>query len=338
MNHHLVKDILIQIGEAVCKKVHQSLKEQTVEERSEIFKEGEDDTIYRIDRDVEEVLVPILEKNARQLNGIVLVAEGVGENTNGVVLPKGKRAESASLRIIMDPIDGTRGIMYDKRSAFFLAAAAPNKGASTTLRDVEVAVMTELPTSRSNLSDTLWAIKGRGAHAYTRNLRSGDIARREIRPSRSRTIIGGFAQIARFFPPGRELLARIEDELIETLTPDRQPGKAVTFEDQYISSGGQLYEMLMGHDRFVADVRTALYRKLAREGKTPGHVCHPYDVCATLIGREAGLAITDIHGRDLDTPLDLLASVDWIGYANEHIRAEVEPVLQALLRKYGLTD
>jgi hypothetical protein len=88
----------------------------------------------------------------------------------------------------------------------------------------------------------------------------------------------------------------------------------------------------------VADVRTALYRRLAREGKTPGHVCHPYDVCATLIGREAGLAITDIAGRDLDTPLDLLASVDWIGYANEYIRAEVEPVLQALLRKYGLTE
>ncbi len=119
MNHNLIKDILIQIGESVCKKVHQSLKEQTVEERSAVFKEGEDDTIYRIDRDVEEVLVPILEKNARQLNGIVLVAEGIGENTNGVVLPHGKRAESASLRIIMDPIDGTRGIMYDKRSAFF---------------------------------------------------------------------------------------------------------------------------------------------------------------------------------------------------------------------------
>ncbi len=336
MNHNLVKDILIQIGEAVCQKVHQSLKEQTVEERSAVFREGEDDTIYRIDRDVEEVLVPILEKNAKVLNGIVLIAEGVGENTNGVVLPQGKRAESASLRIIMDPIDGTRGIMYDKRSAFFLAAAAPNKGAATTLRDVEVAVMTELPTSRSNLSDTLWAIKGRGAHAYTRNLRSGDIARREIRPSRSKTVIGGFAQIARFFPPGRDLLARIEDELIETLAPQRQPGKAVIFEDQYISSGGQLYEMLMGHDRFVADVRTALYSKLAREGIIPGHVCHPYDVCATLIGREAGLLITDIHGNDLDTPLDLLASVDWIAYANTQIRAEVEPVLQGLLRKYGL--
>ncbi len=336
MNHNLVKDILIQIGEAVCRKVHQSLREQTVEERSAIFKEGEDDTIYQIDRDVEEILVPILERNAKELNGIVLVAEGIGENTNGVVLPHGKRAESASLRIIMDPIDGTRGIMYDKRSAFFLAAAAPNKGAATTLNDVEVAVMTELPTSRSNWSDSLWAIKGKGAHVYTRNLRTGDLTRKEVRPSRSKTIMGGFAQIARFFPPGRELLAKIEDELIEIIIPNRQPGKAVIFEDQYISSGGQLYEMLMGHDRFIADIRTALYAKLEKEGKVPGHVCHPYDVCAVLIAKEAGLIITDIHGEELNTPLDLLSSVDWIGYANESIRAEVEPVLQSLLRKYGL--
>src|SRR4028118_79425 len=129
MNHNFIKDILIEIGEAVCKKVHTSLWEQTVEQRSAIYREGEDDTIYQIDRDVEETLVPILEKNAKILNGIVLIAEGVGENTNGVVLPKGKRAESAALRIIMDPIDGTRGIMYDKRSALFLAAAAPHQGA-----------------------------------------------------------------------------------------------------------------------------------------------------------------------------------------------------------------
>lgn len=270
MNHSFIRDVLIEIGEAVCKKVHRSLQEQTVDQRSAIYKEGEDDTIYQIDRDVEEILVPILEKNAKVLNGIVLVAEGIGENTNGVVLPAGKRQESAALRIIMDPIDGTRGIMYDKRSAFFLAAAAPNKGKATSLIDIEVAVMTELPTSRSIYSDTLWAIRGKGAHGYTRNLLTSDISRKEITPSKSKTIIGGFAQISRFFPPGRDLLAKIDDELIEILAPDMPAGKAVIFEDQYISTGGQLYEMLMGHDRFVADIRQVLYRKLEKEGKKPG--------------------------------------------------------------------
>jgi fructose-1,6-bisphosphatase/inositol monophosphatase family enzyme len=338
MNHSFIRDVLIEIGEAVCRKVHRSLKEQTVEQRSAIYKEGEDDTIYQIDRDVEEILVPILEKNAKVLNGIVLVAEGVGENANGVVLPKGKRAESAALRMIMDPIDGTRGIMYDKRSAFFLAAAAPNKGTATSLIDVEVAVMTELPTSRSIYSDTLWAIRGKGAYRYTRNLINNDITKREISPSKSKTIIGGFAQISRFFPPGRDLLAKIEDELIETLAPDVPAGKAVIFEDQYISTGGQLYEMLMGHDRFIADIRHILYNKLEKEGKRPGHVCHPYDICTKMIGSEAGMIITDVYGQRLDAPLDVLSAVDWIGYANQHIREEVEPVLQHLLRKYGLLE
>jgi fructose-1,6-bisphosphatase/inositol monophosphatase family enzyme len=338
MNTNLIKDVLIEIGEAVCAKVRKSLEEQSVDQRTAIYKEGEDDTIYQIDRDVEETLLPILEKHAKTLNGIVLVAEGVGENTNGVVIPKEKKAESAALRIIMDPIDGTRGIMYDKRSAFFLAAAAPNKGAATSLLDVQVAVMTELPTSRSMYSDTLWAIRDKGAFGFTRNLVTGDITRKEIKPSKSKTIIGGFAQLARFFPPGRELLARIEDELIETLVPNPPAGKAIIFEDQYISTGGQLYEMLMGHDRFVADIRNVLYRKLAKEGKTPGHVCHPYDICTKLIGKEAGLIITDAYGNNLNLPLDLLTNVDWIGYANADIRAEVEPILQHLMRKYGLID
>jgi fructose-1,6-bisphosphatase/inositol monophosphatase family enzyme len=337
MNHSQIKDILAHIGHLVCQKVHASLRQGSVEDRSAVYKEGADDTIYQIDRDVEELLVPVLAEHAAALGGIVLVAEGIGEDTNGLVLPEGLEAEEAQLRIIIDPIDGTRGIMYDKRSAFFLAGAAPNKGSGTMLQDIEVAVMTELPTSRSFLSDTLWAIKGQGAHAFTRNLATGELSDRSISPSRATTIIGGFAQIARFFPPGRDLLAKIEDELIETLVPERSEGKAVIFEDQYISSGGQLYELLLGHDRFTADIRTLLYRKLAREGRKAGHVCHPYDLCTHLIATEAGLIVTDAFGRPLDAPLDVLSAVDWIGYANEHIRQQVEPVLQKLMRKYGLT-
>src|SRR5438552_2736036 len=40
---------------------------------------------------------------------------------------------------------------------------APNKGRETRLRDIEVAVMTELPTSKMGRGDVLWAVKGLGA-------------------------------------------------------------------------------------------------------------------------------------------------------------------------------
>jgi hypothetical protein len=81
-----------------------------------------------------------------------------------------------------------------------------------------------------------------------------------------------------------------------------------------------------------------IYKKLETDGTRPGHVCHPYDICTKMIGSEAGMIITDVYGQRLDAPLDVLSAVDWIGYANEHIRAEVEPILQHLLRKYGLVE
>jgi fructose-1,6-bisphosphatase/inositol monophosphatase family enzyme len=331
MNHHQVTDLLLRIGDAVCEHVYRSLQTQKIEQLSAVVKDAEEDTIYAIDREVECIILPMLEKEAASLGGIYLIAEGMGD-AGSVVLPEGIRAADAKLRIIMDPIDGTRGIMYNKRSAFFLAAAAPNRGVEMFLQDLQVAVMTEIPTSKAYLSDAFFAQRGQGAKARQKNLLTGEVQPLSFRPSASPTIIGGFAQIARFFPPGKALLAEIEEELVLSLA-DVVPGKALVFEDQYISSGGQLYELLSGHDRFVADLRTALYRQLEKSGTVTGLCCHPYDVCATLIGEEAGIHITDIRGEALNVPLNLIHSVDWIGYANSEIRQEVEPVLQNIFKK-----
>jgi len=333
MNHEFIRDVLIEIGRLVCERVHHSLIHQSLEERTAVHAETAEDTIYCIDRDVESAIVPALARTAEAMGGVVLIAEGIGEEDT-FVLPERLQPEDAALRIIMDPIDGTRGIMYDKRSAFFLAGAAPNRGESTSLREVEVSVMVELPTSRSYLSDEFWAIRGRGAHRSTRNLETGEGKDRSLNPSKAKSILGGFGQISRFFPPGKEILARIEDQLIQKLFPNPPTGRAILFEDQYISTGGQLYEILTGHDRFVADLRTGLYRRLQREGKWTGLTCHPYDVSAHNIGLEAGISITDATGAPLDPPLNVTGSVDWIAYANSAIRDEIEPILLALLREH----
>ena len=139
-----------------------------------------------------------------------------------------------------------------------------------------------------------------------------------------------------FFPIGKELLARIEEDLAQELFGDLSTNKTALFNDQYLSTGGQLYELMMGHDRMIADVRSLLYEKCQREGKPTGHSCHPYDICTALIAEEAGVSVTDGRGQQLSAPLTTTDDVSWIGYANPTIRDEVEPVLQALLRKYGL--
>lgn len=328
--------LLRVIGEAVCNKVHAAVSSQSAETLSAVFKEGEDDTIYQIDRDVEEILIPLLSEAAERLGGIVVIGEGIGESIeHPEVLPYGLAEADAKWRIIIDPIDGTRGIMYDKRSAFFLAGAAPNLGKATNLTDILVAVMTELPTSRSVLSDTLWAIKGEGCFAETKHLETGSRKARPIKPSAAKTIIGGFAQIARFFPPGRDILAKIEDQLILELVPNVVPGRAIIFEDQYISTGGQLYEVLVGHDRFIGDLRARLYPFLATKGITPGHVCHPYDACTFLIGLEAGCIITNTFGETFDAPLDVTTDVGFCLFANKAIYDEVWPRLSRLIAQEG---
>ena len=46
------------------------------------------------------------------------------------------------------------------------------------------------------------------------------------------------------------------------------------------------------------------------------------------------MIVTDGRGLPLNAPLDTTTDVSWIGYANEAIRREVEPVLLRLLSKH----
>lgn len=336
MNHELIRNMLIAAGKAVRKQVMHSLSQQDIRQLSQVHAEKREDTIFVIDRQVEPILLEVFQKYAHQAGGLILLAEGLDDEGLPVTLPESATPSQAAVQIIVDPIDGTRGLMYNKRPAFFLAGAAPNKGNDTTLADIEVAVMVELPTNKQYQADVISAVKGRGVMAVREDLLTGRSAPLHVAPSQAHTIIGGFAQFARFFPPGREVLSAIEEELIQLLTPAETFSSALVFEDQYISSGGQLYELLMGHDRFTADVRGLLYRKLIKDGKSGGHVCHPYDVCAHLIGNEAGLIITDALGNKLDAPFSLTYEINWAGYANLDIAKQVQPVLNMLLQKYQL--
>src|SRR5438094_4841791 len=116
------------------------------------------DTIYAVDRISERVLLEHFADVAGRWS-CVLVAEGLGP-TGQTVLPLGTSADTAELRIIVDPIDGTRGLMYQKRPAWILTGVAPNRGASTTLADIEMAVQTEIPLLKQHLCDALWVIGG----------------------------------------------------------------------------------------------------------------------------------------------------------------------------------
>jgi fructose-1,6-bisphosphatase/inositol monophosphatase family enzyme len=292
------------------------------------------DTVYAIDRVSEERLIADVESEIAAHVPVVLMAEGLPPE--GLTLPRGTPRERAEFRILVDPIDGTRGIMYQKRSAWILMGAAPERGEHTRLRDVALAAQTEIPIAKQQRADRLWAVRGQGAHAERGDLREGQWEPLSLAPSRARTIRHGFASISRFFPGARDVLAAVDERVVEQVLGPSPEGKALCFEDQYACTGGQLYELMMGHDRFIADLRPLLRPVLAQRGSPMGLTCHPYDICTALIAEEAGVAITDARGETLDAPLDIEANVAWAGYANTAIRDEVAPALSKALSEHGL--
>jgi 3'-phosphoadenosine 5'-phosphosulfate (PAPS) 3'-phosphatase len=332
-----VKSVQAKIRDGVLAQV----QHQTLEELSAPDDAHPGDTIFAIDRVSEELLVELFEHEVAPEWPMVLIAEGlpdIGLGEGKMTLPRNITEDQAEIRVIVDPIDGTRNIMYQKRSAWILTGVAPNKGPQTSLTDIELAVQTELAPPKQTLSDILWAIKGRGMQVVRYNQLTGESTPLKLRPSRSETIQHGFAQISRFFPGVRTELAAIDEEIVMAVLGPVKPGKTHLFEDQYICTAGQLYELIAGHDRFTADIRPLMEKKLAEQGLRLGICCHPYDLSTELIAREAGVIVTDERGQPLDYPLNLEADCAWAGYANPAIRAQVESAFHAALEKRGLLN
>lgn len=328
---------LRRLHERVRDSVIAACGEAALEDLSRVDDDdAEGDTIYAIDRVSERVLTELFESEIAPVAPLVLIGEGLGDGH--VVLPRGTAEEEAPWRVIVDPIDGTRELMYQKRSAWILTGVAPNRGDETNLHDIALAVQTEIPTIKQTLSDSLWAFRGSGAQAERFDRLSGERRPVRLKPSSARSIRHGFAAVSRFFPGAREDLAAIDEEIVRGALGDVRPGKAHCFEDQYLSTGGQLYELMSGHDRFLADLRPLMEPLLNRRGLTLGICCHPYDVCTELIAREMGVIVTDARGEALRAPLDVKTNIAWAGYANNHIQQEIQPLLQRALASRGLLD
>jgi fructose-1,6-bisphosphatase/inositol monophosphatase family enzyme len=326
-------DPLLEIHNQVRDTIVAACESQELDDLARVRREEEGDTIYAIDTISEQMLIGLFEALAR-CHSFVLVAEGL--QGGQVVFPKETSEDAAEWRIIVDPIDGTREIMYQKRSAWILTGVAPNRGKHTSLSDVILAIQTEIPVLKQHLSDQLWTVKGQQGNARRWNRLNGEHSPLHLRPSTSRSIAHGFAMISRFFPGVRDELAAIDDEVIMGALGPARPGKAHCFEDQYLSSGGQFYELMSGRDRFIADLRPLLGNVLAQRGLPMGLCCHPYDVCSALIATQLGVILTDPAGEPLNPPLTLDADVAWVGYANDEIRRQIEPLLQSALRKRRL--
>ena len=252
------------------------------------------DVIFAVDREVEPVIEAAVERWTGETHErITLVMEGLGasgERVYGGEPTAERRGLQQGWKFLIDPIDGTRNLMYDKRSAWFLATVAPDAGAGTTLDQSVAAVAVELPTTKAGYADTFSATSNGDAKAVRESLlnRGADTepVPFELRPSQAPTLRHGFGQVVNFFPGTKVLAAELMERIAKASVGELRPGGADVYDDQYMTTGGQMIELITGRDRFCGDLRPLLYDIVGRESAKPqAAVREGWSVTRTTWGR-----------------------------------------------------
>jgi len=282
--------------------------------------EGVGDLVYEIDAAAERSV----ERLARDLGRIAptrLLCEGIGEVVTGRGEPR--------LRVLVDPVDGTRNRMADLRSAFALTGIAVERGGEPlTTSDIEIAVQTEIPPSDRTHAIQLVASRGEGCRRAALPLsRLGAPSRGvPLRAPRRVDVRSGYYSFLRYLPHERAAIAEIEVAFFERARRIGVDPRRV-YDDQWLCAAGQLALVASGRMRMFADLRAHL---AARAGaKTIAS--HPYDVCTALVATEAGAVVLGGDFETLAAPLDLTTDVSVIAFPNEAARRALEPVLRETL-------
>ena len=219
----------------------------------------------------------------------LLVAEGLGQDGRRV-LPAGTREEDVEIVVIVDPIDGTRGLMVQKRPAWVLTGVAPYRGGRETLADIALAVQTEIPLVKQHLCDTMWAIAGGGAHGERFDRATGARRPLALRPSRADHHRPGLRRRDALLPGRARRAGRHRRRGGRGgAGPDGQGTRARVRGPVHLERAASSTSWSMGHDRWVADLRPLIEPLLAKRGRALGICSHPYDLCTELIAREAGV-------------------------------------------------
>lgn len=238
---------------------------------------------------------------------------------------------------VIDPIDGTRNLMADLRSAYSVIAIARPTEAAPRSGDLIAGVVSELPASDGGRARRFIGRRGLGCVEERRFLGSdgglgAKLSERRLHADGELRLTHAFLPFFRYAPDLRPGIARVEAAFFERLERLEGLDTRACFDDQYICSAGHLVLLMRGLYRFVADLRPLVAR---REGKSSVPT-KPYDLAGALVcAREVGVELTDLSGAPLEFPLDVHTPVGYAGYANAATRAKLEPHLLAAILESG---
>jgi fructose-1,6-bisphosphatase/inositol monophosphatase family enzyme len=301
--------------------------------------EGAGDVTFGLDEVAEAVLVEWLLERARE-GPVSLLTEDAGWRHRGPAPGAPAGAEPVELagfdhggpRIAVDPVDGTRHLMHDMRSAWTsIALAGPGAGVPR-FRELALGLVSELPDARAARYRCLCAVVGEGCEVELRDLASDRVLRAgALRADTDDRVDHGYFPFFAFHPETRPEVGRLAADFFARLAAEEGAALEHCYDDQYICNVGQLVLLALGTYRLIVDPRAWL---AARRGRTT-QSSHPYDLAAAaLCAREAGCGVTAIDGAPLDFPLDTSTPVSFVGFANGATRARLAPHLARALASF----
>ncbi|MDP6837334.1 MAG: inositol monophosphatase family protein [Planctomycetota bacterium] len=301
-------------------------------ELSRILGQGAGDISFGIDAPAELAAAAWLETRART-GPLSLLTEERGWQHRGPG-PSGEPVELADFdhggpRICLDPLDGTRNLMMDLRSAFTVVAwAAPGSG-QPRLADASLGLVSEIPTGNSQSYSRLVGQR-RGACQLETFALSGQplCAASDLRVDDCVSVDNGYFCFFRFSPALRPAIATLEAAFFARLVALEGARPDSWYDDQYCSNGAQLFLTARGTYRMVADLRAHLAARAGSETVT----AKPYDLAGAVIcAQAAGCSVTAPNGTPLDFPLDATTPVSFVAWANSASADRLAPHLLACL-------
>ena len=303
--------------------------------------QGAGDVTFGLDEPTERVLEEWLDEQARE-GPLSLMTEDAGWRHRGPGAPNGPKGpgrpgpvdlegfDHGGPRIAVDPIDGTRNLMADLRSAWSVISFCGPGPSQPGLADVSLGLVGEIPDSRAALYRTLSATRGAGCRLRVNAL--ADDARLEERPlvcDEDDRVDNGYFPFFSYMHDLRPPLAALQADFFARLARHEQADVRSCYDDQYISNAGQLFLLAHGTYRMIVDARQWVARRAGQSTVTS----KPYDLAgAVLCAKEAGCVLTSVDGGELAFPLDTSTPVEFVGFANSATRARLWPHLEGALQ------
>ena len=296
---------------------------------------GAGDATFGIDAAVEAELSDWFEQQAQRAP-LSLLTEDAGWRHRG---PDGEGDtrdyggfDHGGPRICVDPVDGTRHLMLDLRSAWAVIAMAGPGAQIPRQRDALAACLLELPDSRARVARRLSARRGEGTTLAELHVASGEILySRPLRVDQDDRLDHGYLPFFAFHPESRGEVARLALDFFKRLEREENVELAHCYDDQYICNAGQMALTALGTYRMVVDPRQFIAERQGR----PTQTTKPYDIAgAILCAEEAGAPVASLAGTELDFPWDVETPVSFAAFANRATRDRALPHLLAALAQY----